>query len=87
MPWWKPNEKPNEKVVENMPPLPADAHTEQTIQLNGKPLKYTVTVGTLPLYGKDNKKSADVVFTAFTVEGRDRPVTFALNGGPGVLRL
>ena len=79
----KPNEKPNEKVVENMPPLPADAHTEQTIQLNGKPLKYTVTVGTLPLYGKDNKKSADVVFTAFTVEGRDRPVTFALNGGPG----
>ena len=44
----KPNEKPNEKVVESMPPLPADAHAEQTIQLNGKTLKYTVTVGTLP---------------------------------------
>jgi carboxypeptidase C (cathepsin A) len=75
--------KPNEKPLESMPPLPADAHAEQTVQLNGKPLKYTVTVGTLPVYGKDNKKSADVVFTAFTVEGPNRPVTFALNGGPG----
>jgi carboxypeptidase C (cathepsin A) len=75
--------KPPDRVADSMPPLPADAHVEQTIQLAGKPLKYTVTVGTLPVYGKDNKKSADVVYTAFTVDGRDRPVTFALNGGPG----
>ncbi|HEX5474490.1 MAG TPA: hypothetical protein VFX12_07520 [Vicinamibacterales bacterium] len=67
----------------SMPPLPADAHVEQTIQIDGKPLKYTATVGTLPVYGQDGKKSADVVFTSYTVDGRDRPVTFALNGGPG----
>jgi carboxypeptidase C (cathepsin A) len=75
--------KAAERPENSMPPLPADAHLDQTIQLDGKPLKYTVTVGTLPVYGRDAKKSADVVFTSYTVEGRDRPVTFALNGGPG----
>jgi carboxypeptidase C (cathepsin A) len=76
-------QKPAEKAVDTLPPLPAEAHVDQTIQLDGKPLKYTATVGTLPLYGRDGKKSADVVFTSYIVEGRDRPVTFALNGGPG----
>ncbi len=65
-------------------PLPAaDAHVAQSIQLEGKPLAYTATVGTLPVFDKDGKKSGDVVCTAYTVEGRDRAVTFALNGGPG----
>ena len=40
-----------------LPPLPPDAHAEQTIQLDGKPLKYTVTVGTLPVRDKDGKVS------------------------------
>jgi carboxypeptidase C (cathepsin A) len=75
--------KPAERPAESMPPLPGEAHVDQTIQLDGKPLKYSATVGTLPVYGKDGKKSADVVFTSYTVDGRDRPVTFALNGGPG----
>jgi carboxypeptidase C (cathepsin A) len=79
----KPADKPAEKAVETQPALPADAHVDQTIQLDGKPLKYTATVGTLPVYAGDGKKSADVVFTSYIVEGRDRPVTFALNGGPG----
>jgi carboxypeptidase C (cathepsin A) len=75
--------KPAEHATESLPPLPPDAHVEQSIQLNGKTLKYTATVGTLPVYGTDGKKSADVVFTSYIVEGRDRPVTFAFNGGPG----
>lgn len=75
--------KPVERAVDSMPALPAEAHVDQTMQLDGKALKYTATVGTLPLYGRDGKKSADVVFTSYIVEGRDRPVTFALNGGPG----
>ena len=64
------------------PPLPADAHVAQTIQLDGKPLHYTVTVGALPVYDSA-KKTGNVVCTAYTIEGQDRPVTFALNGGPG----
>ena len=65
------------------PPLPAEAHTQQTIQLNGKQLKYTVTVGALPVRDKQGKEAGQVVVTAYTVEGDHRPVTFALNGGPG----
>jgi len=71
------------KSAEKEPPLPADAHVAQTIQLDGKPLHYTSTVGTLPVYDKDGKKSGEVVYTAYTMEGDSRPVTFALNGGPG----
>jgi carboxypeptidase C (cathepsin A) len=65
------------------PALPPDAHTQQSIQLEGKPLKYTVSVGTLPVRDKEGKTSGEVVFTAYTVEGANRPVTFAMNGGPG----
>jgi carboxypeptidase C (cathepsin A) len=66
-----------------LPPLPAEAHTQQSIQLDGKALKYTVTVGALPVRDKDGKVAGDVVVTAYVAEGSDRPVTFAFNGGPG----
>src|SRR5580698_4223077 len=66
-----------------LPPLPAPAHTQQTIELNGKALHYTVTVGALPTRDADGKTAGQVVFTSYTVEGDNRPVTFALNGGPG----
>jgi carboxypeptidase C (cathepsin A) len=65
------------------PPLPPPAHVQQQITLDGKPLKYTVTVGTIPVRDKDGKTAGEVVTTAYTVEGENRPVTFALNGGPG----
>src|SRR5579863_1799372 len=71
-----------DKAADKEPPLPADAHVAQSIQLDGKPLRYTVTVGTLPV-NDNGKKIGEVVFTAYTAEGQDRPVTFALNGGPG----
>jgi carboxypeptidase C (cathepsin A) len=71
------------KSLDKEPALPADAHVAQTIQLEGKPLRYTATVGTMPVYDKDGKKSGEVVYTAYTMEGEGRPVTFAFNGGPG----
>lgn len=78
----KPAEKqPAEKSA--LPPLPAAAHVQQSIQLDGKTLKYTVTVGALPVRDKDGKIAGDVVVTAYTVDGANRPVTFAFNGGPG----
>jgi carboxypeptidase C (cathepsin A) len=66
-----------------LPPLPADAHVQQSIQLDGKTVKYTVTVGAMPVRDKDGKVAGEVVVTAYTVDGENRPVTFALNGGPG----
>lgn len=78
-----PADKPAAADKTALPPLPAEAHVQQSIQLGGKPLKYTVTVGSLPTRDKDGKVAGDVVVTAYTVEGDNRPVTFALNGGPG----
>jgi carboxypeptidase C (cathepsin A) len=75
-----------EKPADNksaLPPLPADAHVQQSMELDGKTLHYTVTVGTLPVRDKEGKTSGEVVYTAYTVDGPNRPVTFALNGGPG----
>jgi carboxypeptidase C (cathepsin A) len=74
-------DKPADKPA--FPPLPAPAHVQQSILLDGKPLKYTVTVGSLPVRDKDGKPAGDVVVTAYTVDGDNRPVTFAFNGGPG----
>jgi carboxypeptidase C (cathepsin A) len=66
-----------------LPPLPADAHVQQSMELGGKALKYTVTVGALPVRDKDGKIAGQVVVTAYTVDGDMRPVTFLMNGGPG----
>ena len=82
----KPPEKPADKTAAEknaLPPLPSPAHVQQEIALDGKPLKYTVTVGTIPVRDHDGKEVGQVVTTAYTVEGENRPVTFALNGGPG----
>ncbi|HEY4009327.1 MAG TPA: peptidase S10, partial [Acidobacteriaceae bacterium] len=65
-------------------PLPPDKSVAQTITVNGKVLHYTATVGTIALQGKDGKPTAEVVYTAYTLDGaHDRPVLFAFNGGPG----
>ena len=66
-----------------LPPLPADAHVTQTTTVDGKTLKYTVTIGALPVRDEKGKITGEVVFTAYTIPGKNRPVTFALNGGPG----
>jgi carboxypeptidase C (cathepsin A) len=66
-----------------LPPLPPDAPVQESIQLDGKPLKYTATVGTLPVRDKEGKTSGEVVFTSYIVDAPNRAVTFAFNGGPG----
>jgi carboxypeptidase C (cathepsin A) len=73
-----------DKSADALPPLPPDAHVDQSMQLGGRTLKYTATVGTIPVYSADgSKRTGEVVFTSFVMDGADRPVTFALNGGPG----
>ena len=79
-------DKPAQKPADDkpgLPPLPPEAHAQQTITLDGKALHYTVTVGALPVRDNDGKVAGEVVVTAYTVEGANRPVTFAFNGGPG----
>jgi carboxypeptidase C (cathepsin A) len=68
---------------DKLPPLPPDTHVQQSIELNGKKLNYTVTVGTLPVRDSSGKIAGELVYTAYIVDGPNRPVTFAVNGGPG----
>src|SRR3569833_676116 len=74
--------KGGEKDI-NLPPFPADKTVHQSISLDGHELKYDATVGSLPVLAEKGKTIASVMFTAYTVAGANRPVTFALNGGPG----
>jgi carboxypeptidase C (cathepsin A) len=74
-----------------LPPLPADASVEQAATIRGKTYHYTATVGVIPVYdhtdpNKPEVKTGEVVVTSYVLDGTDkmsRPVTFAMNGGPG----
>jgi carboxypeptidase C (cathepsin A) len=69
-----------------LPPFPDDASVKQVTHVAGKTITYTATVGSLPVRDEKGKKIADVVFTAYMLDGPhdpNRPVTFAFNGGPG----
>ncbi len=66
-----------------LPAFPADKTMHQTVQMGGKTLNYDATVGSLPVLDDKGRIVAEVMFIAYTVPGANRPVTFALNGGPG----
>ena len=66
-------------------PFPAAKSVEQSAVIGGKTVRYTATVGSIPVKDDKGKVIGEVVYTAYTVPGasRSRPVTFAFNGGPG----
>ncbi|PSC06143.1 peptidase S10 [Alsobacter soli] len=76
-----------EKARDDARKFPADSTTEHTLELPGRTLKFTATLGSIPLYdGEGGPLLAEVGFIAFQQAGGDparRPVTFAFNGGPG----
>ncbi|GAB6842793.1 peptidase S10 [Methylorubrum rhodinum] len=69
--------------------LPADSTTEQKIDLGeGRALSFKATAGSLGLVDEDGKLQAEIAFIAYLKPGtpeetRARPITFAINGGPG----
>ncbi len=66
-----------------LPPLPPNKSIEQSTVLDGQTLHYKVTVGTIDVRDSSGKIAGKVVYTSYTIPGKDRPVTFAVNGGPG----
>ena len=62
-----------------------DAVTQHTVTVDGRPIAYTARAGTLTLRDEQEKPTARIFYTAFTVDGEStaRPVTFIYNGGPG----
>ena len=74
------------KDAEGGPHLPAGASVHQTARIGGREVGYTASITPLPVRDEKGKVIAEVVVTAYIVDGpRDpsRPITFAFNGGPG----
>lgn len=63
--------------------LPADSVTTRSITTAQGKVEYTATAGTLAFYDQSGNQSASVFYTAYTVKGANRPLTFGFNGGPG----
>jgi len=66
--------------------LPEDSTTKHTISVRGKTLAFTATAGSLRLFNERGDPQADIVYTAYQLDGteaRTRPITFVFNGGPG----
>jgi len=77
-----PTLRPMHFDMAEVPPV----QTHHEIRINGKPLRYTATVGRLPIKDAEGKIEAQMFFVAYTLDDADlatRPVTFAFNGGPG----
>src|SRR5690242_11040560 len=65
------------KDAVELPPFPADAAVKQTARTSRGVLNYTAAVGSLPVRDEKGKKTADVVYTAYTLADQDsggRPV-------------
>lgn len=67
-------------------PFPKPKSITQSTVVDGKKITYTATVGAIDVKDSKGKTIGQVVYTAYTVPGKNaasRPVTFAVNGGPG----
>jgi carboxypeptidase C (cathepsin A) len=67
-------------------PAPANSTTRHQVTIGGKTLDLVAQVSTIPIRTTDGKEPGEVVATSFAMPGADprtRPVTFAVNGGPG----
>ncbi|HEX4261538.1 MAG TPA: peptidase S10 [Acetobacteraceae bacterium] len=66
--------------------LPAPVSSEHTLELPGRTLHFTATAGSVPLRGDRGQVLAEISVIAYRLDSADprtRPVTFAVNGGPG----
>jgi carboxypeptidase C (cathepsin A) len=68
-------------------PLPAPVTTNHVIELPGRSLRFTAKAGAIKLMAaQSGAPIADVSYVAFLrpdIEPAKRPITFAINGGPG----
>jgi len=69
--------KDRDKIVE----------TQHTMEIDGKPLRFTAKAGYMEMKDEEDKLKAKIFHVAYTRDGMKdkskRPVTFAFNGGPG----
>ena len=61
--------------------------THGEVTINGQPVAYTATAGTMPVWDEGNKVAASLFYTYYqrtgTGDQSKRPLIFSFNGGPG----
>ncbi len=85
--------KPGETGKKAVPPAVDEAKlgklsvTNHSIVMDKKPFNYKATAGNMLMKDDTGKLQASIFFIAYTMEGntdlKERPITFAFNGGPG----
>ena len=79
--------KKDDAQTEAAVPKETTSATQHSMKLNGHPLDYTATAGTLLVRDNDGKPNGSFFYVAYTRNGvsnlDSRPVTFLYNGGPG----
>lgn len=71
------------------PPKPEETPvvTKHEIRVNGKVLRYTATVGMMPIKNREGDTEARIFYTTYVADNAgssaQRPLTFSFNGGPG----
>jgi len=68
------------------PHLPPDSTAKYTLAVDGRSLSFRGTAGSIRLTDDSGAPQADLACDAYQLDGVDeakRPVTFAVNGGPG----
>jgi len=83
-----PEEQPrSQEVVPEKAIVPLDASvTDHTVTVAGKKLNYRARAELMPVFDDKGDEMGRVFYVAYSrtkVSGKDRPVTFAFNGGPG----
>ena len=77
------NEAPASDEIKEEAPIV----TSHQLELDGRSLAYSATVGKLPLKDEKDKILAQIFYTAYTLKAKDepaqRPLIFVFNGGPG----
>jgi carboxypeptidase C (cathepsin A) len=77
---------PRAEAAEARAVLPADAVSHHTLTLPGRTLHFTATAGSFRLNDSQGKPQAEIATISYVLDDADprtRPVTFAVNGGPG----
>ncbi|MGP0059261.1 MAG: S10 family peptidase [Beijerinckiaceae bacterium] len=79
--------KENQEAAKPTGPLPAAATTSHSLELPGRSLHFIAKTGAVNLSAaQSGAPLADIAYVAFLRDGADaekRPITFAINGGPG----
>src|SRR3954468_2750116 len=85
----EPARRPSESAKEQSAEanrLPADVTTDQVVELPNRTLRFKATAGSIPINNGEGKLQAEIAYVAYVRGDGDaatRPITFAVNGGPG----